>query len=294
VGRELFVRCIDGLCAGDFTQRASRNKWENYFMTYFDVRKMPPGTSDCIATRSINLMCALLKGIDYRTLYAKPFYDSSGASALDGIIRNINALDPALQVGATTNTPIVIDKLAGTNGAFVQIKKSLSAEGAPPITLGELFHMPRVANPSDDVNKLKNLIVDTLDGVHTASNDQMYHFCVPFLAIQLTRLPSGKRGPTDTEFGDFIDVLGGKTMQQFYDTPYTPGERTAAIKARRLCILKEKRPDGSKPPETALDGQGGNSRKCQNNTCVTSSNPEDWCSVVTFSDGSTGCALGSD
>lgn len=263
-------------------------------MTYFDVRKMPPGTSDCIATRSINLMCAILKGIDYKTVYAKPFYDSNGASALDGIIRNINALHPDLQVGATSNTPIVIDKLAGPNGAFVQIRQRLSANGAPPVILGELYHQPRVASPGDELGKLKNFIVDTLDGVHSAVNDQMFHFCVPFLAIQLGRLPSGKRGPTQVEFEEFINVLGDKTMQQFFDAPYTPNERQAAVNARRRCIFKEQRPNNARPPLVAFEHKEGNSMKCQNNTCVTSTDPDDFCSQITLPDGSPACSLGSD
>jgi hypothetical protein len=262
---------------------------------YFDVGKMPPGTPDCVATRCINLMCAILKGTDYDTVYTKPLYGENN-DTLELLIDNVNKLPPVLQRGATDDSPIVIEKLAGENGAFVQIAAKLSEPGAPPLVLGELFYEPRQADPPDPLGKLRNFVVDTLEAVHTTTNDQMYHFCMPILAMQLGRTPS----ITKTEFESFIEVLGGKTLQDFYDKPYNKEQKTAAVAARRLQIFHEKRPAGSAPtpPSGQMNGEDpptkGNGFKCSVNICTHSTESTDWCTEVTFPDGSTGCALGSD
>ncbi|MCF6286520.1 MAG: hypothetical protein L3K26_15195 [Candidatus Hydrogenedentes bacterium] len=260
---------------------------------YFDVGKIPPGMQDSIARRCINLMCAMLKGVDYDTLYNKPFHDPNGGGALQSVIDNVNSLPLILQRGATDESPIVIEKLAGANGALVQIQKKLSAAGAPAIILGELFYEARQENPSDPLNQLRNLIVDTLEAVHSKTDDQMYHFCMPLLAMQLDRTPY----TTQVKFEHFIDVLGLKTMQDFYDKPFEPAEKGAAIAARQQHILREKRPAESTPTPSPTQSPStstkGNKKKCSINVCVFSSDPDDWCSEITLPGGGTECAPGS-
>lgn len=258
---------------------------------YFDVKTLPPYTQDCIATRSINLMCAILRGITYRELYTHDFHDDSGNSVLDRMLYNINNLHPDLQVGATTNSRIVIPILAGPNGAFTRIHALLSLPGMPRIKLGKLYHEKRV-HPTTDMEKtLRNFIVDTLDGVHTATNDQMFHFCVPFISIQMGTRPTR---PSETEFNRFISVLGKKTLQEFYNASYTMAEKERAIIARKQGILREKRPDSSRPPRTVVKVTNGNGYVCINNqSCCLTEDENNWCNTVIVS-GGTMCALGSD
>lgn len=258
--------------------------------SYFDVKKLPPYTSDCIATRSINLMCAILRGITYKELYDTPFHDRSGNSPLDRIIFHINNLHPDLQVGATGNSRIVIPILAGTGGAFARIRLVLNEPGTPEIKLGDLFHQKRLHPTLHTGLKLKNFIVDTLESVHTSTNDPMYHFCVPFLKIQLD---STRPRPTEPEYRRFITKLGHKTLQDFYESPYNDEERNAAIAARQLGIFKEKRPQGSKPGGPTTKTKDGNQRHCVNGACCGSNDPEDWCNSVIIN-GNEACALGSD
>ena len=259
-------------------------------MPYFDVRQFPPYTRDCIATRSINLMCAVLHCIKYEQLYDQPFHDGSENSTLNKIIENINNLHPDLQRGATSNERIVIPMLAGLGGAFVRIRSVLSIPGTPEIRLGELFYRKRV-HPTTNVEQvLKNFIVDSLESVHTALNDQMFHFCVPFLTHQLN---SAQIRPTEAQFRRFIRVLGDRTMQSFYDCSYTQEEKDEVIAARQLGIFRERRPAASRPPKPIIRTRDGNGRHCVNGVCCGSNDPDDWCNTITVG-GSTVCSLGSD
>ena len=259
---------------------------------YFDVGKMPPGTPDCIATRCINLMCALLKDIDYQTLYTTPIYDDSGNSTLDVLINHVNNLPPELQRGATTDDHIVIPLLAGKEGAFIKCREELSQPGTPPITLGQLFYRIIPAKPIDPTDVALRKILDILQALPIAPDEQLYIFCLPFVAIQAGLLPPGDSGPTQEQFDAFIKILGAKTMQDFFDAPYTHEEKVAAVEARRLYILREPAP----PSNLRGDGgsQKGNNKRCGGNTCISSTDPEHWCSEITNPDGSTGCSLNSD
>ena len=168
----------------------------------------------------------------------------------------------------------------------------LSQPGTPPVTLGQLFYRIIPKNPSDPTDVALRNILDILEALPTGPNEQLYVFCLPFVAIQTGRLPAGESGPTEAQFEEFIKVLGAKTMQDFYDAPYTYEEKVAAIAARRLYILREPAPPSN------LRGSGGsqkgNDKRCGGNNCIGSSNPDHWCSEITNPDGSTGCSLDSD
>lgn len=310
-------------------------------MPYFDVRNVRPGSiRDGIGTRSINLMCAILGDITYNELYAGSFHytpqanpgpvpppipgPGPGLSVLDRIIRNVDALDPALQIGATTGNLIVKDKLIGLGGAFIRIKYGLAALGYPDIQLKTLFYTDLQTIGDEKLRNGYLLIIAALENVHEfpqgdPNMDQMFHFCVPFLTIQMGRIPADgtlprpKRAPTASEFNnDFLAILGDLKMYQLYDVYQDDYQRRrdAAKRALDRCILRE---HGRQNRPSLLATQQrvdllhtfGNNKHCASATpdpgtrcysCPSPPNdhPEDWCNDYQDEEGVWYCSLGSD
>lgn len=267
-------------------------------MSYFDARRTEP---DSFATRSANLMCFLLRKISYQELYGSTLTTAT----LDKLIANARDLPLDLQVDSDGNEydiKSVFYKADGT-GAFQRMSQVVSNYGTatPPIVLGDLFWIARNTGPSGSLTPIelaRNAIVDILDGIHTGTNKNLV-FCCPFVSIQ----KGYSLLLTEYHIRDFLFYLGGKNIQDFFTTIATPLEREAVARAREAGILNDRRPplvaaaltDPSEASSNATLGplSPGNKKKCVNDTCVTSDNSEDWCSIVTREDGTTGCALGS-
>lgn len=270
---------------------------------YFDVTKLPPYSGDSMATRSINLMCAMLKGIDFATLFTTPFHVSSGSSPLDHIIDNVRGLHRDLDRAAVGNDLVVKNRLivglpggTGEDGALFLIRKRFNEFSYPTIVLSDLFLHSRRENPTNNEHKLRNAIVDILDSVHNHTNDKMYHLCIPFIGIQLGRRPLR---PGQRTFDKFIEVFGTKSMQYFYENAGTQEEKDTIAAARQAGILKEVRPRSSRPkaskPKRSKSTQRiliheGNGKHCVDNRCCNSKYEDHWCNQTVLGL----CALGSD
>jgi hypothetical protein len=271
----------------------------------FDVKTTNPNKTihDSIASRSINLMCAITEGLTYTDIYAKSFHytpttgrgqspplvvpvnDPRTISPLDKMIQNIYRIyrldrNSTLLKGASNEDRIVHDRLIGANGALLHIKYGLVRQNYPDLRLGKLFHTMVAEIPEPEKAGLA-LIITELEQLHDYDmvdplKDQMYHFCAPFLTIQNNRIPVAprvthpKRMPTQGEFEDrsgFLGVLGGLRMQQLYDVNVTDyaTNRAAAKNALNRCILKEYRPTDSKPPQPPgpVMGTDGNNMHCE-------------------------------
>jgi hypothetical protein len=300
-------------------------------MPYFDVKKVSsPYLPDSIGARSINLMCALLKGISYNRLYSGPFHYTPAAnpsndrkvpqSPLEIIIQNVQNLDQDLKVGATDNTFDVTSKLVGANGALSRIKTDLEGGGYPDIRLETLFYTDPASLPNGPEKDGYLSVITHLEGVHNTGvpgGDQMYHFCVPFLTMRspghfpapgTTARP--KRAPSSTEVELFLSILGDMEMRELYDKRpnHNPLHRSAAKNALDCCILKEHRPRQDRPiwnsssDDLTVFGTDGNNRHCAGvgvgcQSCGTTggqpNHPDDWCNQYTQGD-VIYCTLGSD
>ena len=263
-------------------------------MAHFDVKTTHSKPPDSIASRSVNLMCEITKGINYRTLYTGPVDDASGKSMLDTIILNVENLPVALRVGATISGDVVRPRLKPKLTAI----KTLLA-GKPSVRLQRLFYEDLSnPDPNDVEGVLLKEIASHLESVHSPTNDEMIHFCVPFQTLQQktsgnSRIPANRRMPTQKEFERFIKYLGDKTMRDFYDSvEYGQRSRIETILALRLCILKEHNRPGS-PLESHAEAFPGNKMICSGNGCVASDDNEDWCNTVEIN-GQVQCSLGSD
>ena len=262
-------------------------------MSHYDVREQfshgdPLKTADTIAIRSINLMCALLKGVSYNQLYRLPFHDNTANSTLDKIIGNVQALPAILQRGATDNSTIVFDTLGGPTGALMEIRAVINREETHGLSLGSLFYKRAEHHTEPDRTVLME-IVRILDGVHSRVDDQMIHFCTPFISMQMKYTNYTTEGAVT----DFLDVLGDRNIRDFYDDyQRIDGEREAAKLAIDFGILKDRGRPGRPVRHRSHDG---NARKCQpgGGGCIDSTLEDDWCNTVII-EGSPQCAMGSD
>ncbi len=275
-------------------------------MAYFDVLKQPNNTTpDCIGSRSINLMCAVLNTtdssgtavrIDYEALYNKAFHVRGGNSTLDNIIRNIEKMDSVLWHGATDTSQIVWDKLVdpAAPGALILIRDHLAASGYPDVKLGDMFKVNYSVLPSAGLVSHYQFIHTALEGVHAVKDDQMFHFCAPLLAVQ-----NGYRLPIDEGvYKKFIGDFGAFTMQDLFQKKLSdPDHATTKLlakQARANGLLWEGRPIKSRPP-SPMRSREGNGKKCVGNVCTEDpQHPEYWCSQVPDGNGGYVCAMGSD
>src|SRR5690606_5651668 len=121
-------------------------------------------------TRSINLMCYLLRGITYNQLYRDPILrDTTGMPEykhlFDKLIENASALPGDLQVDADGNEYDVSDAFThAQNGAFIKCKAIIDGyddNANPAVILGELFWVPRNYRPRPSpLEAARNGIVD--------------------------------------------------------------------------------------------------------------------------------------
>ncbi len=285
--------------------------------SYFDVKDVGRGLmTDSIGARSINLMSAILDGITYNRLYDEVLHRRRGNDAsltlLEQIIENVDGLPCDLQVGATTDDHIVIERLAGRNGVFIQIRDLLEYADYPNIKLKHIFYED-IHGGIDTKNEIiMQVIVSLLDGVHHPDGngeDQMYHFCVPFLTIQKNRIPADipnsrrppKSKPDKRAFDDFLKDLGDLEMKQLYNGYHVNYDerRNAAKRALDRCILKEHgrqhRPQWRGPGPFAADGNnmhcGGVGTGCV--SCGDPGHPDHWCND--YEENNTMyCSLGSE
>jgi len=299
-------------------------------MPYFDVKQIARRKIyDGIGPRSINLMCAMLEGITYNQLYGEPFHHRPGSgvppSTLDRMIDNINNLHLELQRGAATEDRIVVDKLAGESGAFVNIRNKFVEQGYPELRLRTLFYQDPT-HGTTQADEVARYMIEQFEAVHTpdsSGEDQMYHFCVPFLTVRKGRIPLAgttprpKRAPQTADLDEFLQHFGVLTMRHLYDV-YTRDyctRRPAAQRALDRCILKEhgrpNRPtftlvapvEGA--PEADETGQvlstgvrtgaDGDYHYCggTGTGCLECEHQDDWCNDF-ISGGTIYCSLGSD
>jgi hypothetical protein len=243
--------------------------------------------------------------ITYSQLYAENLNDVSGGartSTISKIVDNVYLLSGVYDRGACDNNFSVKAKLVGAGKALTLIETELNAAWPEtPIVLGKLFYSDSRGRNTLEEELLDNTF-DRLENVHRSRDDEMYHFCLPFLMFQKL----GAKAATETFLDKFIHALGTKTMNDFYANTYTLDERYAAAAALHLGLLKERRDLLSKPncfvaagsevgPGTDSNGKdlilesGGNGRRCEGGVCVPSIE-EHWCSLLPAG----GCSLGSD
>lgn len=255
-------------------------------MLDFDVtRRVPRNIEASVWTRSVNLMCNLLHGIDYQALYGEEILtrDDSGWHLFDNLIQNVSQFSSKLDVDAAGDPFPVAEILID---AFGDIKNVIEAF-PHQIKLGDFFSIPRVENKNPlSLDGVKNFIIDRLERVHTDHSERMKHFCTPFVEVQKGRAELSK--PED--MADFLGALGGKTLKQFHTAPRTTTAQGKAVKAATDAgILRVKRKSGS----YSIYAHDGNGKWCCRGNCVSSGHPETWCLEV-YVNGQKYCALGGD
>tara|TARA_R110001592_G_scaffold172745_4_gene411249 strand:+ start:256 stop:1059 length:804 start_codon:yes stop_codon:yes gene_type:complete len=259
--------------------------------------------------------------VNYGMLYEDVLHNNSGSSTLDKIISNVSNMDAILRRGATeaNNSEIVFHKLirdtAGNLGALTNIHARLNADpnNIPEIRLGDMFRVNfTTIRPNNTYTPAyiahMQYIHAQLEGVQASANDEMYHLCMPFRAVQ-----NGTARPVDdADLSAFFGAFRYLTMQNFFDTCYPSMETLKPLvkAAKKAGILWEGRSLSSRPfaivnettekKETTedrwtLDSREGNGKKCSNNSCVADPlHPEYWCNQVPNGSGGYVCALGSD
>ena len=177
-----------------------------------------------VGTRSVNLMCYLLKDTTYNQLYDEPV-----DGALDAILKNLKNLPGYLDNdGRGNGRPIKADLLRHLNKIRASLRSRRPAS-EDEVIAGHFFHK-RQYTPGAGRYRLFVETVGELRGL--GSNADLQHFCMPFLPMQL----SGKLIKEDELVKDFLGPLGKKKLYDLYTEAkksYTPPERDA-IKAAKL------------------------------------------------------------
>lgn len=276
-------------------------------LTYFDVRRrqrhdQTGKRQEIPREMSINLMCFLLRGIDYGKLYDEPIVPTGRRHLFDDLIRNASELPPDLLVDADGNSyPNLISEFTKPDGsgAFDEIKvlidqynQSDNADRKNNIFLGELFWKTPAQETYAPLRAVKEGIANALHKI-TDGKPAMRHFCAPFVPIY--------RGEADlvgeADFREFVNCFRNRNIEYFYTTGGTPAERPVAKKARTVGILMEKKTSPPPPPPnqqvSILTKGDGNSKHCSNGRCTDCTNLDHWCEEVLYN-GNWTCALGSD
>lgn len=258
-------------------------------MAYLDTRR----GRETKGTRSANLMCYLLRDITYNQLYAEPFSknDDGELVTVEKLRTNALELPEDLCVDAKGYDCHIKETLAhadGVSGAFDKLHALLDAypDDEATIYLGHLFW--NKIEPSTDTKTYRGActaIVKILDDVHTAGGKDYTHFCVPFVGIQKECAVL----LTEFHMDDFLFHFGKQNIEYFYKSAGTFKERKAIVRAKEMGILSETLCD---MPATA-DVGSGNGMICVDDVCVTSSNPDHFCSMVEHN-GEWHCSLYSD
>lgn len=257
---------------------------ERNSVLHFDLTTL---TKESEWTRSVNLMCHILNGVDYQTLYGDKILKQSGGGRhlFDRLLRNATNLPKKLLVDADGIDYPEIESVL--TGAFGDIKTMIEAYPDYEIELGEFFFTPRVEQPEPgSIDEVKNYMIDRLDYIHDSTDGKMRHFCTPFVEIQKGRASYS----TQDEMQAFLDVLGNKSLTQFHTLPRTTYAQAVAVKrANDAGILRIK----PLPDAVQAKVHEGNGKHCCNGNCVPSEDPLTWC-VQVVHQGISYCALGSD
>ena len=242
-------------------------------LSYFDVRR----NVDTKGARSANLMCFLLRGLDYNQLYAKPFSrdkDTGEFDTLKKLVENSTELPDDLCIdadGGDCNLRPIFGDGSGS-GVFERLIDAMKNYGGPDIILGDLFWKPRDdSDTASEYSKMCNTVVDLLDGVHSGHGNKLSHFCCPFVGIQKKRAVLLEK----FHIRDFLFHFGGRNIEYFYSVPGSPTEKKAIRRAKELGILSETR-----AAIASSEVGSGNGMICDNGVCVPSPDENHFCSMV--------------
>lgn len=257
---------------------------ERNSVLHFDISLQ---TEESTWTRSVNLMCHLLHGIDYQTLYGDLISkkDRSKKHLFDNLLKNATNLPRKLLIDAEGTDYPEIEKIL--TDAFSEIKKKIDDSPDCEIRLGDFFFTKRVDEPKPgSIDELKNAIIDRLDDIHVSTGGRMYHFCTPFVEVQKGRAKYSRA----EDMKGFLGELNDKTLTQLFTHPRTTYKQAVAVKnANDAGILRVKPFEKVEP----LFVREGNGLHCYNGNCVHSGDLYTWC-VPVVHQGISYCALGSD
>lgn len=185
----------------------------------------PTGT---LTNRSINLMCYLLKDVNFNLLYSLPL-----ESAVDAMIANAEVLPSYLAVDAAGNSfPTLSAELLDHLRAFKTILDGRQAH-ENDVRAGNFFHTPF---PTTSLPPWR-LYVELNDAFDDLRRDtRLDHFCIPFIAMQ----KDPQKLITADNVDDFLSALGGKTLHNLFTESkcdYSLAQRTAIRDAKHWGIL---------------------------------------------------------
>lgn len=250
-------------------------------MSYYDVRIGMDDKNTTSIVRSVNLMCALLKDVDYETLYEKPFFEAMNPEcALNRMYFNAFTLHSDLNVNPAGKQYLVGPYIAEMLQELIIL---LIDPAAPPVHLKYLF-LRHVDNASTGEDYYLYRIYMRLQKLFADHGDNLNHFCTPFMKMQME----------DTyidplHWQDFMNNCRRHHLRQLFSLERGTAKGTAIANARSRFILT----DGSKfipylyitkpvegDPVHVTTPSGGNSRICQNGNSCVSSIPSNWCNLT--------------
>ncbi len=224
-----------------------------------------------VGTRSVNLMCYLLKDTTYNQLYGEPV-----DGALDAIIDNLKHLPKYLDEDTHGNgRPIKATLLQHLNKIRATLRSRRPAS-EDRVIAGHFFHK-RQYTPG--VGRYR-LFVETVGELRkVGSTVDLQHFCMPFMPIQL----SGNLLDEDELVKDFLGPLGKKKLYHLYTEAkksYSQPQRDAIRAAKRNGIFYTPAPyqpvdDSDKFNTVNLL----NEWECVNGTCVHRPGQNVWCNA---------------
>lgn len=237
----------------------------------WDVNDTLPSTAtkDTLVTRSINLMCYLLKDTTYNELYK-----DSLEFSLNRILANLSDLPPYLDRDANgTNMPIKGD----LEYHLENIRRNLRTRiptAEDTVVCGNFFHVRRYNTPG----RRSRLYHETvMEFRRLRGRRNLDHFCIPFMRAQL-----GSALLKKEELTTFLDQVGGKTLFQLFTElkkDYTAAQRKAIKAAKANGILAS--------TIDATDDKGDfqvmivnlkNNHKCVGGVCQ-DNHPGYWCNA---------------
>lgn len=253
---------------------------------YYDVRTGMDNKNWTPVVGSVNLMCALLKDINYSKLYDAPFWiNGDNTCAVEMLKSNAQNLHPDLMINANGAPAKIHDWLFFL---FDSIAQQLSKDGVPPVHLKHLFLRdvtlidlnPVIAAENAALNDINTKLTDFF----SSHGDKMNHFCTPFMYMQ-----SSKTFISNADWGEFISNCGHHNLRQLFSLERKSTKGNAVNRARTNFILKDKSKSlpyivvdarGSEDTLHLFTPNGGNSRICQNGSSCVASAPDNWCSLT--------------
>lgn len=264
-------------------------------MAYYSVLSGMDDKALTPIVRSVNLMCALLDGVTYGTLYEEPFWSPSTDSgepgdpncALERIYKNANNLHDDLKSdpnGGYFAVDIHVKDL------MTKIRGRLNTYGAPPAHLKGLFlrNLKAQSHPPEPDDFYLSKIHDHVYDLFTdrSIGNRLNHFCTPFMKHQTHGNSPVDAGP----WGRFIGAFRDATLRQLFEerTKADYGKEVKEAKKHGILIDRSKTipfvtisESGTEARYELMTPSGGNSKRCDGSgsACATSI-PSHWCNLT--------------